>query len=62
MFPTIKESDGKSCFGVYLLAVASFIIVVFSFTVRFNFVCNSFMCMVLLTVWRVSGASRPLPR
>ena len=45
-----------------ILAVASFIIVVFSFIVTFNFVCNSFMCMVLLTVWHVSGAFRPLLR
>ena len=39
-----------------------FIIVVFSFKVTSNFVCITFICMSLLTMWHASGATRPMPR
>ena len=39
-----------------------FIIVVFSFQVTSNFVRFTFICMFLLTMWHVSGTTRPLSR
>ena len=45
-----------------MLVYVSFIIVVPSFILALNFVCNSFMYMILLTVWHVSGAYLLLPR
>ena len=64
-FQKFSESAPGRTHPLKILATSvyvSFIIVVSSFILALNFVCNSFMYMFLLTVWHVSGAPRPLPR